>query len=37
MLRKFAQTGQVVGMDLVEVNPRLEKNPENRETFFGDF
>jgi len=24
-------------MDLVEINPLLEKSPENREEFFGDF
>jgi len=24
-------------MDMVEINPRLEKSPELREEFFGDF
>lgn len=37
LLRKLAATQQLVGMDVVEINPLLERSPENREEFFGDF
>ncbi|CAD8113571.1 unnamed protein product [Paramecium sonneborni] len=37
LLRKLASSRQLVGMDLVEINPQLEKTPEFREEFFGDF
>jgi arginase len=37
LLRKLAATKNLVGMDLVEINPKLEKTPEYRESFFGDF
>ncbi|CAD8082182.1 unnamed protein product [Paramecium primaurelia] len=37
ILRKLAASRQLVGMDLVEINPQLEKTPELREEFFGDF
>jgi arginase len=37
LLRKLFSTGQTVGLDLVEINPSLERTPEDREKFFGDF
>ncbi|KAM3126806.1 hypothetical protein pb186bvf_021080 [Paramecium bursaria] len=37
LLRKLATTKQLIGMDLTEINPLLEKTPEPREEFFGDF
>lgn len=36
ILRRLAKTGQVVGMDLVEVNPEIEKDTTSREVFHGD-
>jgi len=36
ILRKLVKTGDVVGMDLVEVNPLLEENSAIREVFHGD-